>query len=78
MQLPAYLADRGETLSGFARRSGIGSRQTVHAYVNGRRFPTPENLLRIRVATGGAVTADDFVDQHTGGVSAAPEPVEAA
>ena len=48
---------------------------TVHNYVHGERFPTPENLLRIRVATGGLVTADDFVDQHTG---AAPRKREAA
>ena len=48
----------------FARQSGIGHRQVVHKYLRGLQFPSPENLLRIRQATGGAVTADDFVDEH--------------
>lgn len=48
----------------FARLSGIGERQAVHKYRHGERFPTPENLQRIRKATGGAVTANDFADQH--------------
>ncbi len=65
MQLATYLAESGKTASEFARDSGIGSRQVVHKYLTGQRFPTPENLLRIRRATNGAVTADDFVDQHT-------------
>ena len=68
MQISDYLKSVNETPAAFARRSGIGSRQTLHAYIQGRRFPTAENLLRIRIATDGKVKADDFVDQHTGGV----------
>lgn len=74
MQLATFLAETGKTASEFARESGIGSRQVVHKYLTGQRFPTPENLLRIRRATSGAVTADDFVDQHT----SADSPQEAA
>jgi len=63
--LKAYLEERRLTVAEFARRAGLGSRQVVHSYVAGTRFPTPDNLRRIREATGGLVTADDFVDQHT-------------
>jgi transcriptional regulator with XRE-family HTH domain len=65
MQLAAYLKVAGISAARFAEISGIGSRMTVHNYVHGQRFPSPKNLLRIRVATGSRVTADDFVDQHT-------------
>lgn len=65
MQLAAYLEVNRLSASEFARISGVGPRQVVHNYLKGLRFPTPENLLRIRRATNGAVTADDFVDQHT-------------
>lgn len=47
-----------------ARRSGIGSRQLIHKYINAERFPVPSNLLRLRRLTGGLVTADDFVDHY--------------
>lgn len=45
---------------------GVGAVRTVHRYAAGVRFPPPPILRRIREATGAAVTADDFVDQHTG------------
>lgn len=65
MKLSEYLRNKGLSAAGFGRVAGLGSRQLVHKYLSGERFPTPENLRRIREATGGAVTADDFVDQHT-------------
>lgn len=73
MQLKAYLTQHGLTAAEFARVAGFRSRQLVHAYAAGQRFPTPENMLRIREATAGTVTADDFVDQHTGGPAPAAE-----
>ena len=76
MKLSDYLRNNGMTAAEFGRVAGLGSRQLVHKYVTGGRFPTPENLRRIREATGGAVTADDFVDQHTD--PAAPPASEAA
>lgn len=66
MKLDSYLREHGLTSVEFAEISGIGSKQAVHKYRHGLRFPTPENLRRIREATQGAVTADDFVDQHVG------------
>jgi transcriptional regulator with XRE-family HTH domain len=66
MKLNDWLKAEKMTAAAFARTSGIGYRQLVHKYRHGERFPTPENLRRIREATKGAVTADDFVDQHVG------------
>ena len=74
MELKAYLEREGLSVAEFARRAGFRSRQVIHGYLAGDRFPTPENLRRIREATGGAVTADDFVDQHT----SAPTPTSEA
>ena len=73
MNLKSYLDREKLSVAEFARTAGFRSRQVVHSYLSGERFPTPENLKRIREATGGAVTADDFVDQHT-----APAPEAAA
>ncbi len=66
MKLDTYLREHGLTSVQFGKMSGIGSKQTVHKYRHGLRFPSPENLRRIREATRGAVTAEDFVDQHAG------------
>jgi transcriptional regulator with XRE-family HTH domain len=68
MNLKRHLSESGESVAAFAGRVGVDVK-TLYRYLSGERFPTPENLRRIREATGGAVTADDFVDQHT----AAPE-----
>lgn len=64
MNLKSYLAAKGRTPASFSAEVGV-TVQTLYRYLSGERFPTPENLRRIREATGGAVTADDFVDQHT-------------
>jgi len=65
MKLDAYLSEHGLTSERFGKAAGIPSKQTIHNYRRGIRFPSPQNLRRIREATNGAVTADDFVDQHT-------------
>ena len=54
--------------------SGGGACRTVHRYATGKRFPPPDMLRRIREATRTAVTADDFVDQHTGTFPPDPSP----
>jgi len=72
MKLDDWLKAEKMTSAEFARISGIGDRQAVHKYRHGDRFPTPENLQRIRRATSGAVTANDFADQH------APDPATPA
>lgn len=66
MTLHEWLANRKMSNAEFARMSGIGHRALVQKYRYGRRFPAPANLRRIRTATNGAVTADDFVDQRAG------------
>ncbi len=66
MKLDTYIRDRGLTSEQFGRDAGIPSKQAIHNYRHGLRFPTPRNLRLIRLATNGLVTADDFVDQHVG------------
>jgi transcriptional regulator with XRE-family HTH domain len=74
MLLKAWLTAHKMSDAEFARLSGIGQRALVQKYRHGRQFPAPENLRRIREATNGAVTADDFVDQHAGASPPPPTP----
>lgn len=77
MKLEDWITKHGMTSAGFGKTAGIGNKQLVHKYRRGHRFPTPENLRLIRLATNGEVTADDFVDQHTAKTEAHAD-VEAA
>lgn len=63
MDLRQYLTDCGITIPAFAERIGVAV-QTVHRYVAGERFPTPDNLTLIQEATEGTVTANDFAELH--------------
>lgn len=74
MKFDEWLKGRKLTSSEFARLAGLPGKQLVHKYRHGERFPTAENLRRIRVATEGEVTADDFVDQHAPPQPLAPAP----
>lgn len=68
MTLEAWRRERGltfEQLADLLGLTGKGRGRTAQRYAKGERFPDPPTLLRIRVATDGLVTADDFVDQHT-------------
>lgn len=68
MTLEQFRTDRGLTYLQLADLVGLrgGSRaRTIQRYCAGARFPDPDMLLSIRMATDGAVTADDFVNQHT-------------
>jgi transcriptional regulator with XRE-family HTH domain len=73
MTLKDWLAKNKMTDAEFARVSGIGQRALVHKYRHGRQFPAPENLRRIRTATKGAVTANDFLDQNATDSPPAPD-----
>lgn len=64
MLLREWLTLEKMTDAEFARVSGVGFRQLVHKYANGSQFPSPANLLRIRDATKGQVTADDFLNHY--------------
>jgi transcriptional regulator with XRE-family HTH domain len=66
MTLKEWLAQHRMSDAQFARLSGIGQRALIQKYRHGRQFPAPENLRRIKRATAGAVTADDFVDHVLG------------
>ncbi len=65
MKLDDYLRLNDLTSAQFGALAGIPAKQTVHNYRRGIRFPSPDNLFRIREATKGAVKADDFVDEYT-------------
>lgn len=65
MRLDAWIIKEGLTSAAFGELAGIGGKQLVHKYRHGERFPSHENLRRIREATKGAVTSEDFVDQHS-------------
>ena len=65
MNLASYIEGLGISVAEFGRLIDVPNRQTVHKYVRGERFPPPATLARIREVTGGRVTADDFVAQHT-------------
>jgi hypothetical protein len=80
MTLDQYLRDNRLTSASFAVLAGIPSKQTIHNYRHGYRFPTRDNLIKIRDATGGLVTSEDFVNQQPRGERArlgTPEPATA-
>ncbi|TSD89093.1 helix-turn-helix transcriptional regulator [Mycobacterium sp. KBS0706] len=54
-----YLQVRGISPAEFARQIGR-DRKTVHRWVSGERIPRPPEMAKIRDATGGEVTANDF------------------
>lgn len=60
MRLSDYLSMTKKTLPEFAKEVGV-SRQAMHRYIDGERTPRPEKMQRIKEATKGAVTADDFL-----------------
>jgi len=62
MTLADWLLKTGTSQYEFATRIGT-SQATVNRYVKGTRVPRLSNLLKIRDATYGAVTANDFGDQ---------------
>lgn len=65
MTLSEYLRTEGQTCRQFAARLGCDAAQ-VNRWANGRRLPTLEMCLRIKVATGGLVSANDFLPADAG------------
>lgn len=49
----------------FAKKSGL-SVSAISRLINNERFPTPESMRRIFLATDGKVKADDFFKQYHG------------
>lgn len=58
--LDLYLTERGLTNAVFGRSVGA-SEATISRLRNGKQAPSYALVRRIREATGGAVTADDFL-----------------
>lgn len=64
MTLAEFLKENGETASAFASRTGI-SQPYVSRLISGERFPHREVIEAIWKATGGKVTANDFIQGAT-------------
>jgi len=60
MKLADYLSETGQTYRQFAVALGCNAAQ-VHRWASGKRLPTLEVCSKIRAATGGKVSADDFL-----------------
>ena len=60
MPLAQFLALQGLSKARFAERIGVTA-ESVRRYARGKRTPCRAVMLRIIAATGGAVTADDFL-----------------
>lgn len=59
MQLETYLKNHDKTHESFSKEIGVSS-VSVYRYATGQRIPEPETMDKIRIVTGGAVTANDF------------------
>lgn len=59
MKLTQYLTDNGISETAFAERIGCGQ-ATINRYINGKRFPEREMILKIEEATDGAVSPADW------------------
>jgi len=60
MKLATYLKDRGMKRKDFAAAIGCAP-SCVSEWIKTDRFPRPRYLERIAKATGGEVTANDFM-----------------
>ncbi len=59
MQLGTFIKQRELTHEAFGRIVGV-TQATINRYVRGERFPSPEMIRKINVATEGAVTVSDW------------------
>lgn len=62
VKLGKYLRDKKITYEAFGKRIGR-DHTAVSRYVNGKRLPNRVTMRNIVDATGGAVTANDFLDE---------------
>lgn len=62
--LDSYLAGQGIANADFARRLGV-SEATVSRLRRNKQAPSFALVARIRAATNGAVSADDFLPAET-------------
>jgi len=71
MKLRDWLHAHNKTHEAFAAETGLG-RTAVTRYANGKRRPGIDALRAIARATGGAVTANDFLDVEPDGDAGGP------
>jgi transcriptional regulator with XRE-family HTH domain len=64
MTLSEYLHTADLTHSAFAEKLGV-SQVTVHRWVNGKRFPDRDTILRIENVTGRMVRPADWFREET-------------
>jgi len=62
MTLNDYIIKKGISQARMARRCGL-SRSAVCLLISGKRFPTPETMRQISLATNGEVKPNDFFNQ---------------
>lgn len=60
MKLHQYLSMKNERASAFAARIGAPA-STVSRWLSGDRSPSLDSVAKVEVATGGLVTAADFM-----------------
>ena len=60
MRLEAYLVKNDIPVEQFADRINV-HRTSVYRFIKGLAFPRPATIERITSATGGRVTANDFI-----------------
>jgi len=65
MFLKDYIREQRLSIRRFARKAGL-SVSAVSRILSNQRFPTPESMRRISLATDGKVRANDFYEQHHG------------
>lgn len=63
MQLKDYLELEGQTSSEFAAKVEV-TKYAVRKWLRGERTPRPSTMIKIRKATKGAVTAEDWLRYH--------------
>lgn len=61
MRLDLYLEKHDIPVEKFADKIGV-HRTSIYRFMKGLAFPRPATIRRIREATGGRVTSEDFVD----------------
>ena len=65
MYLKDYIREQRLSMRRFARKAGL-SVSAVSRIIKNERFPQPETMRRIFLATDGRVKADDFFKQYHG------------
>lgn len=77
MRLQQFLDQNNIGRAEFAKAIGV-SEVAITRYVGGKRMPRPEILVKIKVATNGAVTPNDFLHAPLSAEAAPLFPSEAA